>query len=534
VDDDTLALAGMRGGLQGAASRWATYPLSARTPAGDAVRTGRPVVLNGREAITAAYPDLESAATGQRSIVCLPLRVVHRSIGAISLSFPGRGSLDAAELEFLGILADSCAQSLDRVQALADASDKTIQLSYLADASSELARSLDYQATLGKAARLAVPEFADWCSVALVEDGDLRTLSVAHVDPALVDAARDLQERYPPDREAGQGAWHVMRTGVSELLPEISDELLVAAAQDEEHLRLLRELDLRSALVVPLVARGEVLGVMSWVSGSRRRRYTEADLEFAEDLARRAAVAIDNAQLYSETLDAAVRLQRAVLPETLKAPEGWEVASLYSPAGRTEVGGDFYDVIALDDGRMLILVGDVMGRGVTAAAAMAQMRSAVRAYAAVEPAPATVMTKLDVMFAAYDIPQLVTLVYALADPARDTLEVANAGHPPPLLRRANGTVEQLAHASGPPLGVSGSVRTTMSLPLLQGDTLLAFTDGLIERRTEDIDRGLARLAGQGRLLGSDDLGGALEELVSSVRDHTRNDDVAAVAVRRRT
>ena len=325
-----------------------------------------------------------------------------------------------------------------------------------------------------------------------------------------------------------------MRTGVSELLPDISDELLVAAAQDQEHLRLLRELDLRSALIVPLTTRGEVLGVMTWVSGSDRRRYTEADLEFAEDLASRAAVAIDNSQLYSETLDAAVRLQRAVLPETLTAPEGWEIASLYSPAGRTEVGGDFYDVIALDDGRMLILVGDVMGRGVTAAAAMAQMRSAVRAYAAVDPAPATVMTKLDLMFAAYDIPQLVTLVYALADPGQDTLEVANAGHPPPLLRRANGTVEQLAHASGPPLGVNGSVRTTMSVPLLPGDTLLAFTDGLIERRTEDIDRGLARLAGQGRLLGSNDLGGALEKLVDSVRDHTRNDDVAAVAVRRRT
>ena len=323
-----------------------------------------------------------------------------------------------------------------------------------------------------------------------------------------------------------------MRTGVSQLIPEVTEEMLLAAAMDAEQLRLIRELGLRSALTVPLVARERVLGVLTWVSAESDVHYTEDDLAFAENLAKRAAIAIDNAELHSETLAAAVRLQHAVLPDRMPEIPGWDFTSHYSPAGRTEVGGDFFDAIPLGDGRVALFVGDVMGRGVHAAAAMAQMRAAVRAYAAVDPTPVRVMENLDRMFDQFPSDQLVTLVYLVADPVREELVVTNAGHPPPVLLRADGSTEQLPFADGVPLGTLPAGRKQSSVPFCAGDTLLAFTDGLIERRSEDIDRGQGRLLAALGALAEPDLSGALGRVVDEVRDPTRDDDVAALVARR--
>ena len=532
LDDKTLALAGIRGGPDDVESRWATYSVDEVTPVGDAVRTGRPVVLANKDEIHRRYPQLEVAAEGERSMLCLPLRVSARPIGAIALSFPGERKFDGLELEFFGILADTCAQALDRLKAVSLADEQSDRLAFLAKASAEMASSLDYQVTLKAVARLGVPKFAEWCSISLAEDGDLRTLVVAHVEPGKVQMAEDLQRRYPPDPESAQGAYAVMRTGVSQLIPEITDEMLVAVAKDEEHLRLARELNLRSALVVPLRARGRVLGVISWVSGVDGRRFSERDQSFAEDLAQRAAVAIDNAHLHSETREAAMRLQQAVLPEALPAVPGWEMAALYQPAGRTDVGGDFYDVVPLEGGELACFVGDVMGRGVGAAAPMAQMRAALRAYIAVDPSPEVVLGMLDLMFAHYEIAKLVTLLYVVSRPDLESIEVINAGHPPPVILRADGTAEHLPYATARPLGAGADSRVALRVPFSDGDTLVAFTDGLIERRNEDIDDGLQRLVDATPVLASSNLDTFLGRLVESVRDHTRDDDVAALAIRR--
>ncbi len=532
VGDDELELLGLRGGREGDAQRYAKYSIHQRTPASDAIRTERPVVVIGSDAMGAAYPDIDDTGLGERSVVCLPMRVPGRTIGAVGLSFPGRRRLDAAELEFFEIMADTCAQALERIRVRAESAAQSARLRFLADASSELSTSLDYEATLAAVAKLSVPDFADWCTIDVVEDGRLHTLAIEHVDPAKVELARRLQERYPSDPDAQHGAWHVLRTGVSEHLPEISEDILEAGAVDEEHLALMRELKLRSAVVVPLSARGRVLGVMTWVSAESDRRYEASDVAFAEDLAGRAGVAIDNAQLHSQILETAVRLQHAVLPERLPEVEPWQLASYYSPSGRTEVGGDFYDAVPLGDGRLALFVGDVMGRGVTAAAAMAQMRSAVRAYLAVDPRPDQVMSKLGMMFDRYAMDQLVTLVYAVADPTRNEIVIANAGHPPPVILRASGSVEQFALAEGAPLGTgSREAGLVVTLPFHEGDTFLAFTDGLIERREEDIDVGQGRVTSALPILAEDDLASALNQLVGQVRDRDRDDDVAALALR---
>jgi PAS domain S-box-containing protein len=532
TDDDTLALVGIRGASAAISERWATIAVEARVPMAAAVRTGQRIVVAGREEIAAAYPDIADAVIDELSVVALPLSLGDRAFGAIVLTFPGRHIPDDTELEFLGTVADACAQALERMRANDAAVDRAAKLAFLAGASTELASSLDYQTTLANVARLAVPTLADWCTVEVVEDGRLRTLAVAHVDPAKVAMAEELQRRYPSDPQAPTGSPNVIRTGVSELYPEITDDMLVAGSRDEEHLRLSRELQLRSALCVPLTARGRVLGAFTLISAESGRRYGGDDLAFAEDLARRAAVAIDNAHLHSETREAAVRLQRAVLPDSPPHVPGWDLAAHYAPAGRTEVGGDFYDTLPLDDGRLVVVVGDVMGRGVGAAAAMSQVRAAIRAYVAIDPEPSLVLDKLDRMFARYETSQLVTLVYLVCDPAGDVVTGVNAGHPPPLLIRSDGSVRTAALPTGVPLGAGPDDRVAASLPLAPGDAVLAYTDGLVERRGEDIDQGIARVEASAGALSAGLLPEQLDRLVAGIHDADRDDDVTALVARR--
>ncbi|WP_207956732.1 PAS domain S-box protein [Rubrobacter tropicus] len=171
----------------------------------------------------------------------------------------------------------------------------------LAEASDVLASSLDYRATLSNVARLAVPALADWCAVDVFgEDGALERLAVEHPDPEKVALAYELQERYPPDPDAPRGVHRVLRTGEPEMMPEIPPEVIEGVARDEEHREILRKLGLRSYMVVPLLARGRTLGAISLVAAESGRRYGEPDLEFARELARRAALAVDNAKLFEE------------------------------------------------------------------------------------------------------------------------------------------------------------------------------------------------------------------------------------------
>jgi PAS domain S-box-containing protein len=182
---------------------------------------------------------------------------------------------------------------------------------FLAEASRVLASSLDYAATLRAVARLAVPTLADWCAVdVLTEDGEVERLAVEHVDPAKVRLAQEVEERWPSDPRAPHGVHHVIRTGQPEMMSEIPDALLTASARDPEHLRVIRALGLRSYVCVPLTARGRVLGALSLVHAESGRAHDAADLALAEELARRGAVAIDNARLFGETEEARAELEQ--------------------------------------------------------------------------------------------------------------------------------------------------------------------------------------------------------------------------------
>ncbi len=190
---------------------------------------------------------------------------------------------------------------------------------FLAEASDVLSSSLDYETTLQSVARLAVPRIADWCAVHIrTEDGSVRQLALAHVDPTKAAAAEELMRRYPQDLNARGGIRGVLRTGRPEIVPEIGDNTLAATARDIKHLKLLVDLGVKSYMAVPLLARGRILGVLTFVSGETERRYGPADLQLAQDLARRAALAVDNARLYRESQTLAEDLEQRVVQRTIE------------------------------------------------------------------------------------------------------------------------------------------------------------------------------------------------------------------------
>ncbi|WP_171168322.1 ATP-binding SpoIIE family protein phosphatase [Streptomyces sp. I05A-00742] len=192
--------------------------------------------------------------------------------------------------------------------------------------------------------------------------------------------------------------------------------------------------------------------------------------------------------------EAAVTLQRSLLPQELEQPDDLRVAATYQPGGQdTAVGGDWYDVITLGAGRTALVIGDVMGRGVRAAAVMGQLRTAVRAYARLDLPPHEVLQLLDGLAAEIDATQIATCVYAVHDPNEGRLVYASAGHLPILVRDPEGTVHRAAEPTGPPLGTGGWLHTSGSVPLGPGSSAVLYTDGLVERRDEDIDDGVAAL-----------------------------------------
>jgi GAF domain-containing protein len=228
----------------------------------------------------------------------VPLKAGRRVLGALRFSFDAPRLFDADERLFVLTVADQTASALDRAAALSALREANDRLAFLAEASAALGSSLDYRETLRTVARLAVPRLADWCTVHMLEDGALPALAVAHSDPAKVAYAEEAQRRYPTDMSATTGLPNVVRTGTSELYPVITADAIAAAARDEEHLEMLRELRISSALIVPLSAHGRVFGAISMIYAESGRHYDQSDLSVAEDLAHRAAQAIVNANLY--------------------------------------------------------------------------------------------------------------------------------------------------------------------------------------------------------------------------------------------
>jgi PAS domain S-box-containing protein len=272
---------------------------------GDAVLLEEPLIAEDiatADWISPAHREAHAAA-GTRAMLVAGLRYGDRVVGTLVFYYRVPRRFTEAEKNAASLLANLAAAAVGTAELYETQRRLAEDQRFVAQASELLASSLEYERTLSNVAALAVPQFADWCAIDMVEpDGSLSRLAIAHVDAGKVQQANELAEKYPPDPDAPYGVPNVIRTGRPELFSEISDELLVeATAETPELLELLRELGLRSSMCVPLVARDQVLGAITFIAAESGRRYDEHDLVTAQDLARRAATAVDNALLFRET-----------------------------------------------------------------------------------------------------------------------------------------------------------------------------------------------------------------------------------------
>jgi PAS domain S-box-containing protein len=465
-----------------------------------------------------------------------------RAIGMIGVSADVTDRVEAEARQAALLAAEQEART--EVEAALD------RLAFLAEASEVLASSLDYRGTLSQVAHLAVPRLADWCTVDVVEDDRAvpTTVVVAHADPAKMVMADEFRRLYPPDPASETGTMGVIRSGEPQIVPDVTDEMLVEAARDDEHLARMRELGLRSALVVPLNARGRTMGAVTMISSRPDRRYGEADLALAMDLARRAALAIDNSLLYRERSQVAEALQHALLPPRRPEIPGLEVAVRYQPVGRgTEIGGDFYDVFESAPGVWSVVIGDVCGKGTAAAALTGLARDTIRGVSIREASPQRVLRVLnEVVLRRDDESRFLTVALARVEPpmvagptAKAKVRVACGGHPLPLLTRAaNGSGRRAVEEAGRPsllLGLFPEVDPVdVDVELRPGDSLAFFTDGVLEQQGPEGLFGEDRLRGVLAGLGPCDaetMAQAVLDAVTAWSPGPPQDDVAIVVLR---
>lgn len=436
----------------------------------------------------------------------------------------------------LGV-ADLVVDVTDRYQAAREAAEARQRLALIADGSARIGTTLEVGQTARELAEVTVPELADVVTVDVLDsvldehrptpdDGTalFRALAVKAAYPTEAVQAADPPGHiaaYDTDRLATQ----CVRTGRPILVPHADADDLARIARDDHAATLLARAGVHSYLLAPLTARGHILGVLGLIRARNSPPFDEDDLALASELASRAAVCIDNARSHQSVRNAAETLQRSLLPDHPPHRPGLQLASRYRPAQATyEIGGDWYDVLPLDGDKTGLVVGDVMGSGIDAAATMGRLRTATCAFADLDLDPAQVLQHLDKITSGLEH-YIATCVYATYDPHRAVFHIATAGHLPPALVRRGKHPELLYLPTGTPLGVGGVPFETITFALDPGDQLVLYTDGLVETRHHSLDERLDTLL---RLLDAPDrsLEETCDRLLRELRRPDDPDDVA--------
>ncbi|MFL6138499.1 MAG: SpoIIE family protein phosphatase [Frankiaceae bacterium] len=469
-----------------------------KLPAAQVLLTGEPVWLESRLERDRLFPELTGLEPTTVSMCAVPIEAAGRRLGALRFSFTEQRLFDEQERTFVSAIAAQAAQALDRARgyeveraALERARRLSERLAFLADASQQLAAAaLDFHAALTAVTRICVPRLADWCALHVLDRDRIETVAVVHSDPALEATMAELADRYPVSLATPGGVPECLRTGQSQLVPVVTDEMVERSASDPRHLELLRQLGLRSAMIVPLKARGVVFGTVTLVSTTPDRTYGPDDLGLAEQVAARAAaLAADNARLFTATQETALTLQRSLLPPELPVVPGVEVAAAYHPiAEGSQVGGDFYDIWQVEDGLWAFAIGDVSGTGPLAAGHTAIVRHTLRALTITDREPVRIMHRLNAALLRVRLPdgsddRFCTAIVGLISTGPDGIRIrlANAGHPPPVLRRGS-TTTLLGHGGGI-LGLLPDIDPVPEeLAMRPGTALILYTDGVIESR----------------------------------------------------
>jgi serine phosphatase RsbU (regulator of sigma subunit) len=446
-----------------------------------------------------------------------------------------------AVVAVVAVLASYIAEVRIQAERLAERADTSLRRSsFLAAAGVLLDISLDPEVTLSSIARLAALEIAEWASVDMAEpDGTIIQVAAAHRDPQKVELTQDLRRRYPPRADHSAGVFNVMRTGESEFYPQLDSTRIGQLAADTGHRELLESLGATSAILVPLVARRRTLGAMTVVTAGDRPRFTNEDLSMIEELASRCALAIDNARLYNERGYIARTLQQSLLPPELPELPRVEAAARFRAAGDgIEVGGDFYDLFDTGRGLWAAVMGDVCGKGADAAALTALARYTIRTAAMADRSPSEILSILnDAILRQRSDKRFCTVSYAQMQERQNrvVMTVASGGHPLPYVLRADGSVEQVGRW-GTLLGVVPDPELTdTEVELLPGDTVVMYTDGVIEARSDE-----AGMFGPGRLAellescagrDPDTVAQKIEDVVVDLQEGDPKDDIAILALR---
>lgn len=523
-EDGMLRSVGQVGGDAQLASQYEQFPVDADLPGGVALRTGVPLLLQGLGELAERFPVLAGVYATERTLLVLPLTIRDHRLGVLSLTFPGRDSLARpARQAFLATLADTLAQALERAMAASQAAAAGAKLAFLAEASGALSISLDISTALSEVARLAVPRLADWCVVHLLQDDGIVLVEMAHSDPARIAWAKETSRLYPSSNADSSGVARVISSGRSELHRTIPEQVLADAATDDAHLAMLRDLGMSSVVIAPLTGRNGTYGALTLLYTDSGRRYDAADLELAEDLARRVALAVETATAFAQQqvrLAAVSRVaeaaQRAILAEPPEEIGPVRLAARYvSATAEARIGGDLYEVVRRD-GAVRLLIGDVRGKGLDAVRKATVVLGEFRSAAADDDDLVDVTAQLDRRLRSHlDAEDFVTaLVVEIADDGRCTL--ASCGHPPAMLV-SGGVVTPIDVEPSLPLGL-GAVPTLRTLSLAPGDRVLLYTDGLVEARGPD--RQFLDLNPLLAMLSGGDVPSALDRLLLGLRAAT--------------
>jgi PAS domain S-box-containing protein len=501
-----------------------------------AIETGRPALLPdvAPEIVAHSADDPEDRealiALDVRSGIVAPLEVRGRVLGTLQFANSGRARrFDAADLQLAQQLARRSALAIDNVRLLESRQRGIARLRFLADIGESLSESLDLETRLERLVQFVVPAMATWATVNLVaEDGSIETVAVAHRDPAKTDLIERLRGPFYGREFADTGTPEVIRSGRAIVVDRMDDEYIARAIRPETA-ATVRALGAQTAVIVPLVAHGRLHGTLAAIRATDEPRLSEHDVPLFEEIARRAAVAIDNAQLFARQTAVADRFQKAQLPATLPEVPGLRFAGFYEP-GKSEarIGGDWYDAFALADGRVVVSIGDVAGSGLDAAVIMGSVRQVIRGAAQIDADPNVILDATDRALRSEYPDRIVTAFVAVIDAARRQMTFASAGHPPPLLRSPDGSVAELM-CVGLPLGLRSVNQPTGQTALERGSMLLFYTDGLIES-TRDVAEGERRLH---EALGADDIldaPDAARTIFERVLYDGSSDDVAILAI----
>ncbi|EIV92330.1 SpoIIE family protein phosphatase [Frankia sp. QA3] len=504
--------------------------LDDRLPAMDALRSGEPVWLESRRERDARYPDLAELEPTAVSMCVLPLFVGDRTLGALRFSFDHSRLFDDDERTFVQALATQTALALERARLFTVEREARERTALFAAATDLFTSTLDTRRILEHLVALLVPWHAGRAAACRFdEEGGVEIVAVTdRADPPPTVPAQDpsvvpvhASSAVPargPSTDPLRG-WRGSRA-----VPDSG-----GMTQALRTGRPVRSPD-GTRLALPMVLGGRPVAAVGLVA-AEGHAYEDDEQRVVAELVDRATVAIGNARQYEQERRTAVTLQRSLLPQRLPEIPGLAFAWRYLPGSAGAlVGGDWYDVLPLDDGRIALVIGDVMGHGIHAAAAMGQLRAAVRAHAVAQTSPAVVLTLLDAAANRLEQGRIATAAFALLDPDDGRLVLASAGHLPPLLIPPKAPARYLLVEPGPPLSAGLPDYPETELQVEPGSTLLFFTDGLVEDRGRPVDEGMELLRAGAAAQGTPEE--VCDRALAALgRDADHEDDTALLAVR---